>query len=161
MSALPRLGVEVFKINLFPKVEDTENKRNVTAYVTSKTYFNDLDCSVEMIYTTEEANGLDYEKIPSLEVRLQFPPESGKCGEMCQYWFSVEPKPFYRLHFQVIGGSVTAHKILILGDRKAKYTWRRTFKAAPIPGVTTSSLIIQNILGDVLYYVVDTAEEEE
>jgi len=161
MQALPRLGAEVFKIGMFPKAESSDNERDITAYVTNKTYFDDLDCSIEMIYTTEESSLFgENERIPSLIVRMEFPPEENKCGEMYEYWFSVEPKPFYRLNFKVIGGSVTAHKILILGGRKFQYAWRRSFRAAPIPGITTSSLIIQNYFGDVLYYVVDTAEEE-
>ena len=160
MQALPRLGVDVFNVGLFPNASQDTPERNVTAFVTNRTYFDDINASIEMIYTTEEINNLERDKIPSLEVRMEFPPESSKCGNMYQYWFAVEPKPFYRLNFQATGGSVTAHKILILGGRKMKYIWRRSFAAAPIPGVTTSSLIIQDYFGNVLFYVVDTAEEE-
>jgi len=158
LHALPRLGVDVFKIGFFPKAETSENERNVTAFVTSRTYFNDLGCTIYMKYTTETTE--IYDKVPSLHVKATFPPEEEKCGDMYQYWFLVGPQPFYKLHFQVIGGSVTAHKILILGGRKLQYVWSRMYSAAPIPGVTTSSLIIEDYFKNVLYYIVDTVEKD-
>ena len=158
LQALPRLGCDVFKIGFFPVAEDSDNERNLTAYVTNRSYFDDFHGTVQMQYTALKSAFIERDEIPSLQVDMTTPSDDLKCGEMKKLIMLVSPKPYLHNEYEVIGGSVTAHRIAILAGRKFRYLWERSFDAVPIPGISTASLITKNYLNETLSYDVDTAE---